>query len=361
MSTGAEIPVTTPADEATRELRRPRDRRMIAGVSAGLAAYFGLSPAIYRIAFAALALVGGAGILLYVVAALVIPAEGADQSIAEDFLRRHRDRPVLLIGLGVATVIAISAISSPGEWGWPLAGPIGLLLLLGVAGVAFWQVSTRDRGTAAVTTTAAAPHEPRRPSLFLPGLGVLLALGGLLALLEVADVVDVRFDVVLAVGIVLVGVLIAVGAFFRRASGLVLLGLVLLLALAGAAVADLGRGGPIGEREYSPATTAELRDEYNVRFGRLELDLRDLELPAGETVVEADVGMGELVVIVPDGVALDVTAEAGAGELLVLGRHEEDWSPHIRVVEDGDSGDAPRLVLDAEVGLGEIRVLRDPA
>lgn len=360
MTTGADIPLSSPGGETARELRRPREGRMLAGVSAGLAAYFGLSPAIYRIAFAALALVGGAGILLYVVAALVIPAEGAEQSIAEDFLRRHRDRPGMLVGLGVAAVIAICVISSPGEWGWPLSGPIGLLLLLGVAWVALREVSRRDSG-GAPDAPATVGQPERRPSLFLPGLGILLALAGLAALLGLVNLVDIRLDVALAVGVVLTGALIAVGAFFGRVSGLVVLGLVLAVALAGTAVADLGKGGPIGERTYSPATTAELRDEYNVRIGSLEVDLRDLELPAGDTTVEANVGIGDLLVRVPAGVAVDVTADAGAGDLRLLGREESGWNPHARVVDGGGSGARARLVIDAEIGLGEIRVRRDAA
>ena len=42
-----------------RRLTRPREGRWLAGVSAGLGRYFDLSPAVYRIAFVALALAGG--------------------------------------------------------------------------------------------------------------------------------------------------------------------------------------------------------------------------------------------------------------------------------------------------------------
>lgn len=354
MTTGTETPLTAPGDEA-RELRRPRDGRMVAGVAAGLAAYFGLRPAIYRIAFAALALVGGAGILLYAVAALVIPAEGADESIAEEFLRRNRDRPVLLVGLGVVGVLAILLVSvpGPGDWGWPLAGPFWFLVLLGAAGVALWRVSERDRAG------AAGSDRPPRPSLFLSGVGALLAGAGLAALLDTLDVVDVPLDVALATGVVLVGVLVGVGALFhRRAAGLALLGLVLALALAVVAAADLGKGGPVGDREYRPLTVGELEREYNVRFGRLELDLRGVDLGPGDTRVELNVGMGELVVLVPDDVEVDVTADTRAGDVSVLGRHDDGWDAHERVAEAGLEGSEGRLVLDAEVGFGEIEIRR---
>jgi phage shock protein PspC (stress-responsive transcriptional regulator) len=355
MTSGIDTPATTPPDEA-RQLRRPRDGRMVAGVAAGLAAYFGLRPAIYRIAFAALALVGGAGILLYAVSALVIPAEGAEESIAEEFLRRHRDQPGLLVGLGVVAVLAILLASGPGgHWGWPLAGPLWFVLLVAIAGVALWNVSKRDRERPPGGGGASAP---RGPSLFLPGLGLLLAAGGVAALLDVLDVVDVPLDVTLAVGLVLVGLLFAAAAFLR-AGGLAVLGLLLALALAGGGLASLGRGGPVGDYTYRPLSVSELDREYNVRFGNLELDLRDLDLPAGETRIEANLGIGELEVIVPDDVSVDATGKAGAGDVTVLGRRDDGWDAREHVVENavGDAG--ARLVIDAEVGLGDLEIRRE--
>ena len=73
---------TTETIRETRRLTRPRDGRWLGGVAAGLGAYFDLSPAIYRIAFVALSLAGGTGILLYIAAWLVIPEEGQADSIA---------------------------------------------------------------------------------------------------------------------------------------------------------------------------------------------------------------------------------------------------------------------------------------
>ena len=69
---------STKLDEApTRRLVRPTEGRWLGGVAAGLGRYFDVNPLVYRIAFAALALVGGTGILLYLAAWLVIPGEHA--------------------------------------------------------------------------------------------------------------------------------------------------------------------------------------------------------------------------------------------------------------------------------------------
>ena len=48
------------------------NNRMLCGVCAGIAEYFGIDPTIVRLIWAALAL-SGTGILLYIVAALVMP------------------------------------------------------------------------------------------------------------------------------------------------------------------------------------------------------------------------------------------------------------------------------------------------
>ena len=55
---------------------------MLAGVASGIARYTGIDVLIVRIAFAALTFLGGAGIPLYLVCWLLIPAEGSGQSIA---------------------------------------------------------------------------------------------------------------------------------------------------------------------------------------------------------------------------------------------------------------------------------------
>ncbi len=73
-------------------LRRPFQDRMLAGVAAGLARYFGVDPTIVRIAFVVLTLVGGAGIPLYLAGLLLIPEEGSDISIAGSLIGSLQSR-----------------------------------------------------------------------------------------------------------------------------------------------------------------------------------------------------------------------------------------------------------------------------
>ena len=73
-------------------LRRPFSGRMLAGVAAGLAHYFGVDVTLVRIAFVVLTVVGGAGIPLYLAGLLLIPEEGSDQSIASSLIDSLQSR-----------------------------------------------------------------------------------------------------------------------------------------------------------------------------------------------------------------------------------------------------------------------------
>lgn len=64
----------------TRRLYRSRSDRMLGGVAGGLAAYLQVDPALTRLAFAALVLAAGSGLLAYIVAWIVIPEEPEGQA-----------------------------------------------------------------------------------------------------------------------------------------------------------------------------------------------------------------------------------------------------------------------------------------
>ena len=118
----------------TRLLRRSRSDRTLAGVCGGLAAYFEIHPAIFRVAFVVLTLLGGAGVLIYLAAILVMPDDGQEDSIATAVLRRRRDRPLLLIVLGL--VDARDRLAALGTATLP-RGDVWLVLLV-AGGVILW-------------------------------------------------------------------------------------------------------------------------------------------------------------------------------------------------------------------------------
>ena len=63
-----------------RLLRRSTDR-VIGGVCSGLGRYLGVDPVLLRIAFVLLALAGGGGIVLYIVAWILIPEEKPGEDV----------------------------------------------------------------------------------------------------------------------------------------------------------------------------------------------------------------------------------------------------------------------------------------
>jgi phage shock protein PspC (stress-responsive transcriptional regulator) len=68
-------------------LFRPVQDRMVAGVAAGVARYLGVDVTVVRIILAVLTVVGGAGVPIYLAGWLLIPDEGATQSIASEFIQ----------------------------------------------------------------------------------------------------------------------------------------------------------------------------------------------------------------------------------------------------------------------------------
>jgi phage shock protein C len=88
--TGHDQAMNESSSNGTKRLYRPQNGRVVSGVCAGLAAYFGVDPTLVRLAFALLTVFGGLGILLYLFAWVVIPDENDGTSIAESFVNKRR-------------------------------------------------------------------------------------------------------------------------------------------------------------------------------------------------------------------------------------------------------------------------------
>jgi phage shock protein C len=68
---------------SSKVLMRSRDGRMLAGVCAGIAEYLGLDVTVIRVIWAVVSvLTGGAGVLAYLAAWVIIPDEGQKSPIA---------------------------------------------------------------------------------------------------------------------------------------------------------------------------------------------------------------------------------------------------------------------------------------
>jgi phage shock protein C len=76
----------------SKVLVRSRDGRMLAGVCAGIAGYFGLDVTLVRVIWAVVSVItGGAGVLAYLVAWVIIPDEGQKSPIAENIVSDKQD------------------------------------------------------------------------------------------------------------------------------------------------------------------------------------------------------------------------------------------------------------------------------
>lgn len=68
-----------------KRLYRSRKDKVLAGVCGGIADYFEVDPTIIRLAWVVLVLLGGTGIVAYIIAAIIVPEEpvGVSQKPAE--------------------------------------------------------------------------------------------------------------------------------------------------------------------------------------------------------------------------------------------------------------------------------------
>jgi len=347
-----------------RQLRRSTDDRMLAGVCGGLGEYFEVNPAFYRVGFVVLSLLGGAGILAYGACVLVIPSEGRDESIASAALRQRR--PAALVGLALVVVAAIALIS---QIPYRLDNDAIWIAVLVIGAGLLWSQRAEPRAAAAPASSPptgepplaapaaagpAPPTPPRRRSPLPLALGALVVVVGLLGLLEAADV-DIPWAIILAVAAIAVGAAVVAGAVYRqRVGGLAALGLLLAGAAIVASAVDLHLDDGIGNREYHPLTAAELRPEYRLGIGELELDLSDVPLAEGTTEVEVDVGIGLIEILLPADVPVHVRGQADWGDVNLPGGIGTEG----RDVESELVEGSPRLVVDAEIGAGRIDVYR---
>jgi len=82
-----ETTTVEPQDQTKPQtLSRPVDDQMLGRVASGIAHYLRVDVTVVRIIFAVLAFMGGVGIPLYLAGWLLIPEEGARQSIASDLI-----------------------------------------------------------------------------------------------------------------------------------------------------------------------------------------------------------------------------------------------------------------------------------
>jgi phage shock protein PspC (stress-responsive transcriptional regulator) len=414
-------PAPGPAPGAVRRLTRRADRRMFAGVAGGIADYLGIEAWVVRLGFIVLVPFGGFGLLAYLIAWLLVPVAGSDQSLASAVLRRPPSSLRSYIGAGLillAVAILASAFSEPSVI-WAIAliafgiflfrqddldppdrrpppggggpGPTTAAAPLPAVPPAPTSTATTeplapppvsDRGTTPLPPDvpvwspppppdqAAAwgpppPSRPRRRAFLGPlTFAVALIATGLALALDNLGVVDLSLGQVLAVFLTVLGAGMLVGTWWGRAWGLIPVGLlavpvVALTALAGSVPVK----GGVAERLFQPTTPAEVRSGYRLAGGELVLDLSKVRFGPGAPPIQASVAGGRLLVVVPDEVAANVRGRVGVGSLDLLGHVDTGAQVDSSVTEPPSKPPArgttaPTVRLDLQAGYGVIEVRR---
>ena len=210
------------------------------------------------------------------------------------------------------------------------------------------------------TVPAPPPVEPAPPPRTgrLIG-GVLLILLGAAWLLQALGVVDLRWDVFVPIALIAIGTILVVNARTGASHrGLIALGIVLTVLLSLGTVIAFPFAGGIGDRTERPTTLARAQERFELGIGQLTVDLTDLPTSASSAeplLVHAKLGIGELVVLVPEGVAVRAEAKAGLGHVQVFDRDEGGLD--VELVSE-PAGGAPVLDLRLSVSVGEVSVRR---
>ena len=381
-------------------LVRSRTDRKIAGVAGGLAAYLGVEPLWIRVAFVLISIPGGLGVLLYLLGWVLIPEEGEQAAIGEGLLEHLRRAPTWV---AIALFVLAGIVFFDRPWGPPAFWAAALI------GVGIWlyrndshrqppvggpPVGPPAGGTpptegtpptgnppafdappppsyqaaagAAYPSPAAYAARPvavprtRRPRSFLGRYtaAVVLVVLGLTAALDNIGAITVPARVYPALALLVVGAGLIVGAFWGRSRALILAGLLILPVAAAASLVRVPLRGGTGQRVYAPATLQTVAPEYRLAAGQIHLDLT--QLPWASTVqTRIRVAAGDIEVVVPSDVTVDFRGHTGAGEIDLFDVMRNGVDVTLQRLVPGAQPTSPRLVLDAEVSVGQIRVIRD--
>jgi len=340
-------------------------------------------------------------LVLYLAAWILLPPRLEDAASLHAIVTDRRRVP-LMVAIGLA--VTLGGFGTFGSWTLFGGLPWGLALI--VIGVLLWmspKLGTPPSTGAAATTTAVtsdtratagvaapttmtartmtspmpppppgaasvparpAPARPRYPVASVALLASLLLIAGA-AVGDAAGWWDVSVLGVVFAALAIVFVGIVVSAIVNRSWAVLASAVPVLVLVTGLAIVQPNLQGGIGDREVRPTRLVDAELHEQLAAGRLEIDLTSLPANASTVTVRAEVGFGRLHVIAPEDVALDVSTEVGAGRALLDGDEVADGlhQSYRGVAEpraDSSTTDRRTIVLDLEVGAGEIDIDRLP-
>lgn len=366
------------------DMKRSSDDRLLAGVCAGAAKYLNIDPVVVRIIIAVLTFVGGAGVILYAAAWLLLPSEDADRSlVAEWFKLDKNEEQVRTVGLvGAAALAVFSAWTSHGNvwWGFPwFVIPLAVLYFFFVVRPRRASRRYADMDPDAFPEAAAASsdlgaqitadvnakidrnvaerirraREPKSKALVLLTLSfIVIGVATTRIIADLNDGAPWTTYVAVALGITAVGLI--VGTFFGYGGPLIPLGIVLGIVLAFGSVLPNAK---VGDQSVRPLTAAQVDPTYKHGIGLLKLDLSQVSTPdqlLGRTITLKS-GVGQTKVIVPAGINVVVVSHLKVGEIDVFDRTVDGTDNELSYPSDKPG---PALIIKIDQRVGNVEVVR---
>lgn len=391
---------------------RPKQGRVFFGVCAGLARATNTDPLLFRVILGVLVLFHGIGVLFYLLGILLLTEDGDETSPLESLFGRGRARlnaawAVVLVALCVVLTILMFD-GGPTVILLAAAGAVGVALLLRrPAGpqVAMAppvpaaqpsptamteQIPVVNQGEQPMSTPtytpppSYAPHgpfEPPPPPPPIPArppkppkepsmLGrvvffiALIALGGVAVLVATTNL---DWTAYLAVPLGIIGVGLLIGSRYGRARWLIPIGLLLsVVLLIGAGVNrvvdELPSPGSFATANWAPTTAAQIKPIYQGRYADATLDLRQVDFTNQNVTTIASVSAGQLRVLLPAKVDVDLSAKISAGSAQLLDKSYDGLNIDTSFQNTGTDGPGGgSLQLRLNVGAGEVEVSREAA
>jgi len=111
----------------------------------------------------------------------------------------------------------------------------------------------------------------------------------------------------------------------------------------------------VADQSYVFTSADDLPGTISLTAGALDLDLTQLSLTE-DTTINVDLGAGDMVVRLPEGVNSSVTWSVGLGEATVTGEEQHEGASLTGSFERHVNDDAPTVLIMISLGAGALEV-----